>query len=223
MSKHRLVVGGSTRRSFLRTTLVGGAGLAVSQFARPAQLLASGSYSQSIGASSDDAQEATNGDVKIITPNLSLKDRTAQWVGLRFTNVPIPPATAIKTATLTLNLVIAPTVATQFIGIYGELPTSGNSATFVSATNNISSRPRTGNQTTWLIPNTTGLYSISTNNPGWSGAVDLWAIIQAIVNNNWMANNALSLIISNNSSALNAAVEAWDAGGMSPPKLDITW
>jgi hypothetical protein len=230
MSKH-FSPNRSTRRSFLRTTVIAGTGIVVAQFARPKQLLAGGSYGTSIAVSSDDAEEDRLNSVKLATPTLSLQDKVAVWVGLRFQNVDIPLGSTITSATLTLNLVTT-SVAQNTAFIYGELPTSGNSLTFSTSASNISARNKTSDCTAVIVPEATGLWSISTSFPG-SDAPDLKSIIQEIIDNTqvidgvptevWASGNALSLLITNNSSTQRAAVEAFDQNGMHPANLEITW
>jgi hypothetical protein len=217
----------STRRRFLRTTVIGATGLALVEFGMPRKAWA-GTYSSQISQSSDDATETPLGSMHLSFSTLNFKDTQSAWVGLRFQNVTVPTGSTIASATLTWDLAVAPRAATQEVQIHGELPGSGsngNSVTFAATANNISTRKRTTSYTAWNIPTMTGTYNISSNWSGDSGGSNLSAVIQEIINNSngWASGNALSIIVDTNLSTLDAEIEAWDGSHTNAAQLSVSY
>ncbi len=221
MSKH-FSTNRSTRRSFLRTTVIGGTGFVVAQFAWPKTLLA-GTYSGQIGQISDNAQETDLGAVQM--PNqLDISSIDNDFVGLRFTNINIAQGTTILSAVLTVDLTNAAGDANEEVQIHGELPTSGNSVTFTSTSDDISKCPRTTKYTAWNVPTTTGSYNISSNWSGDSGGTSLSSVIQDIINlSNWQSGNALSLIWDLNLEDRHAKIEGYGGSHSNAAQLSISF
>jgi hypothetical protein len=180
--------------------------------------------------SSDDAYETPVELVKVGTTTLSSQDKVAAFVGLRFQNVTIPPGSTITSATLILDLVTS-SDSKNLAFIQGELPPNCDSLTF-GGEGNISMRNKTADFVTATVPTTTGFWSITNSDAG-SGGPDLSGIIQEIIDytftqngveSSWASGNALSLIITSNSSSQRATFQAWDAAmGMNSATLRINW
>ena len=146
-----------------------------------------------VAASSDDAEEAVNGNVSRTSPDLELVldgSRGDQTVGMRFTGVTIPRGRAITNAYVQFEADRATTTATS-LTIQGQA--ADNPGTFTAATNNISSRPRTAQGVAWApVPPwpTAHVAGPDQRTPNIS------AVIQEIVNRSgWASGNALVIII----------------------------
>ncbi len=126
-------------------------------------------YSGQVSQSSDDAEELNpTGNVVLTDTTIKLKDKQNDYVGFRFENVTVPAGSTIASATLTWDLVTAPVGLGNSVAIHGEL--AANSATFQAAYRNISNRTITTDWTTWVVPNSTGTYDITTNASGYMGS-----------------------------------------------------
>jgi hypothetical protein len=148
-----------------------------------------------VSASADDAnQDATN--AVSITDLTVVTDAVDEHVGLRFTNVTIPPGSTINDARLTVRISGTTANDEPQHRLRGEL--SANAAAFTTGSNDIDARARTtaavdwdsadlgasGNDFQWGAP----------NGAPTSGA-NLSAIIQEIINQGgWASGNALVLI-----------------------------
>jgi hypothetical protein len=215
MSKH-FSTNRSTRRSFLRTTVIGATGLALVEFGAPKKAWA-GTYNGQVSQSHDNAQATSLGLTEY--PNqLSFYQKHILVVGLRFQTVNIPKSTTILSATVTWDLVVAASKTGQSVQIFGEKPVNGNSASFDPA-EDISQRPVTNADTVWPVPMTTGVYNITTD-----GTHPLSAVIQEIINlTNWQSGNALSLIVNVNDCDSACNIEGYDGSHMNAAKLSISY
>ncbi len=96
---------------------------------------------------SDDAEEASNGDVSLNSSDLELvEDSSSQTVGLRFQNVPVPPGAKIKNAFIQFQS-DEPSSAPAELQITAEA--NGDAETFNVQPDNLSSRPRTKAEVIW--------------------------------------------------------------------------
>lgn len=141
-------------------------------------------------ASSDDVEEmGVNGNMLMVSPDLELVDDKGktQTLGLRFTNVIIPPNAIIHNVYIEFT-VDEPDITPAEFTFTGLL--SDNAPTFNKNRYDITSRPTTSTSVTW------------SNIPPWSNAfdtvrsTDLSPIIQEIVNRTgWVSGNALAFIV----------------------------
>jgi hypothetical protein len=162
-----------------------------------------------IAANLDDAEEslepASLGTIDLNSSDLELHsdgppdDR--QWIGMRFTNVPIPQGAPITGAFVQFMVDESDTEVPTNVDILGEL--ASNSAQFTATAFDISSRAKTTSSVAW---NNIPLWS---NPPGDTGDCDancpagpdqrspnIASIIQEIVNQpSWTPGNALSILI----------------------------
>ncbi|MBM3135986.1 MAG: hypothetical protein FJZ89_12030, partial [Chloroflexi bacterium] len=140
-----------------------------------------------VSASTDDAREYANGDYNDSSDRVLLGDLNGfqDYVGFRFTNVPIPQGAIIDSATLTVVSYDNRSGNTQFM-LRGEA--NGNPPTF-SVANSPRARVPTTAGVTWPI------------NQGWTAnqaytSPDIAALVQEIVDRpDWGSGNALVLLV----------------------------
>ena len=167
-------------------------------------------YSSTISASTDDADQSA-GTVDLTGTTLNVNG-TGQYAGLRFTNVTIPNAATINTATLDLEFTTT-THDDPDIEIYAE--DTDDAATFAASSNNISSRTPTTATTTWTAT------SIGT---GVKTTPSIAAIIQEIINRpGWTSGNDIAIILHGLSSSSFVRLRTLNAGTGSPATLNIDY
>ncbi|MDB4285862.1 PKD domain-containing protein, partial [bacterium] len=145
-----------------------------------------------VNLDSDDAEENVNGtyvNVDGYALELGYDGTQPQLVGIRFTNIDVPPGVQVTSAYVQFTGDGPDNVAMN-LNIYGEA--IDNAITFVNINGNISSRPQTNATVAWS-PGPWGLSGESGPNQQTS---DISAIIQEIINRpGWQQNNALSILI----------------------------
>jgi hypothetical protein len=144
-------------------------------------------------------------------------------VGLRFTNITVPPGATITSAYIQF---VTDGSGPDNIGDPAIFTIDGqaadNPSTFTAAVNDITSRPRTtaGVQVTWSTANWTGT---NFNGP-LQRTADLTGIVQEIVDRvGWVSGNAMAFII--NSSAQHREAETFDGStnGIFAPVLVVNY
>lgn len=167
-------------------------------------------FSASVAASSDDAQETT-GTVTLTGTTLNANSAN-QTSGLRFLNVTIPPGSTITAATLTLNLINA-TYDDPDVTITAEANISP--ATFTTAASDISSRTDTTASVNWNA-NNIGL--------GQKPTPDLSTLVQEVINlSGWASGNAMAFFIKGNNVDSTLRWTAFDEGTDPPAELAVTY
>jgi hypothetical protein len=147
-----------------------------------------------IVVNADDASESASGTVKLGETSVYVGKNYK--LGLRFQAVPIPKGARVDSAILRLHAQGAPTNAIK-LRFVGEL--SGNSAPFVAAARNLSSRTRS----TAAVVATPGPWVYNEFN----ASPDLRAIVQEIVNHpQWQSGSSLTLFVEDAGSAANRTV-----------------
>ncbi|NNC42741.1 MAG: hypothetical protein HKO03_05840, partial [Acidimicrobiia bacterium] len=169
---------------------------------------------RSIGTSSDDAEESTSGSMKITSSDLELTEdgsRGEQQIGLRFTDIAIPPGTRIDEATLQFQADESTTIQTSLI-ISAE--DTDDALTFTGTNGNISSRPRTTAQIVWTPPTwTVGDAGVDQRSP------DLSAVVQELIDRpDWIEGNAVAFLIAGTGKRV---AESFD--GTQPPRLQVAF
>jgi hypothetical protein len=169
-----------------------------------------------VNASNNDAEQAPNGTVSLTSTDLELvTDGTAaQTVGLRFASVAIPQGRTIVAAWVQFQVDEATTAATN-LRVDGQA--ANTALVFTTATNNISSRPRTTNFVNWSPAAwpTVGAAGVAQRTPS------LVPIIQEIVNRpGWASGNALALIVTGTGSRV---AEAFDGLPAAAPLLHVEY
>jgi hypothetical protein len=150
-----------------------------------------------------------------------------QLIGLRFTNITIPAGATITSATLQFT----PRNPPNFEGapvhnnsgptnLVIQAQAATNPPTFSTATNNISSRPKTTASVNWNVPAwTAGPATADSTSP------NLSAVVQEVVNQSgWSSGNSIVFIISGDDNPENARA-AWSFNGNADlaPVLTITY
>jgi len=149
-------------------------------------------HSVRIASSSDDVEERDDGTVVLNSNDLELVFDAGgnQFVGLRFTDIPVPRDAAILEAYVQFK---ADAVNTGSTSLQISAEASDDAATFVQTLAGVSLRPTVGNAVTWN--------PVPWNHRGQAGpkqrTPDLGGLIQTIVSRpGWSAGNALALIVS---------------------------
>ncbi|MCK5921934.1 MAG: hypothetical protein KAG66_13400, partial [Methylococcales bacterium] len=173
------------------------------------------SLNERIISGSDDAEEMASGSVNTLSSDLELVvDKSNQTVGLRFSGLDIPQGAQIQKAYIQFE-VDETKSANGSLNIHGER--SSNAHTFTSNNHNISDRPTTSAQVTWVPPAWPNKHAqgIDQRTP------DITSIIQEIVNQPaWNRNHALAIIITG--SGIRTA-ESFDGKPTGAPLLHIEY
>jgi hypothetical protein len=148
---------------------------------------------QRISVGNDDAEEGKSGSVNLTNDDLELvydtKTTGNQVVGLRFNNTGIPQGATITNAYIQFTVDERSTAGCN-LKIEGE--TTGNSQAFTNAQYNVSQRPRTANNITWVPAGwkTVGASGTDQRTP------DVKNILQEIVNRaDYQSTGGLTFII----------------------------
>ncbi len=148
----------------------------------------------SILASSDDAKERASGQMKLTSTDLEMVTVNSgdQTIGLRYTDVTIPPGSTITYAYLQFTSEDSTGGATSLVIQAEDI---ADAPTFTTTNHNIGDRSKTTEQVDWnSIPAwTSGDAGIAQLRP------DLSSVIQEVIDNGWSSGNALALIISGGS------------------------
>jgi parallel beta helix pectate lyase-like protein/K319-like protein len=143
-----------------------------------------------IAAASDDAEEDVGGGISSNTSDIELVfSATNQTVGLRFTNVTVPPGATITSAYIQFE---ADETQSEVTNLTLKGQAADNAATFTTVSGNVSARPRTTAAASWSpVPWTlVGEAGVNQRTP------ELKTVIQEIVNRpGWASGNALAIII----------------------------
>jgi PKD repeat protein len=173
-----------------------------------------------IALGTDDAEESATGVFNYASADLELVyDTSNQWVGLRFTNVTVPPGAVVSRAYLQFEAKEIQSEATS-LTIRGQA--ADNPATFLMA-NAVSTRPRTTSAASWAPAPWAILNEAGAN----QRTVDLSPVIQEIVNRpGWLSGNAMVILINGTGhrtawafegKAASAPLLHIEAGSGSPP------
>jgi len=142
-----------------------------------------------VAASSDDAEEFADSSTHLTSSDLELiHDGSDQTVGMRWTNVTIPPGATITAAWIQFSAKESQNVATSLVL---RAQATDNAPTFATVDGNVSTRPRTLAATTWVpVPWNAGEVGPNQRTPDLSGAV------QEVVNRvGWLNGQALVIIV----------------------------
>lgn len=180
-----------------------------------------------VGASSDDAFQATDDTVNITFIALTV-DASTEHVGLRFTNVTIPSGAMISDARLTVKIVDSTSDEPKH-RLRGQL--AANPGTFTTTSNNIDSRARTTAQVDWNVADlgatTDSLWEWGSPNGSPTSGANLSSIIQEIINQGgWASGNAVVLIyeqIAPDDAARDLAIRTYDNAPGDAASLSITY
>ncbi len=142
-----------------------------------------------VNASSDDAEEQTsNGSMDLSSSDMELgaDGSTAQWVGMRFSNISIPQGATITSAYIEFEVDETDSGSTN-VTIWGE--DIDDAPTFTSSTFNITSRTTTTASVLWKEIAAWNTVNEKKQSPS------LITIIQEIVNRpGWISGNAMVLM-----------------------------
>ncbi len=201
------------RRDFLRTGIVGTAGLVAAQFAGPKELRAqTTTWSGQVGASTDDAWENTLGFV-YLTDQKDPICESATYGGFRFTDVLVPNRATITAASVSWYCENA---NPDFVnGCFVYMQASDDALTF-------------NNHKFSLGRTTTENYGIFSDGSttGWLSSTDISAAVQEVVNRQpvgtstgWVSGNAMAVltIAPAGTDGSPVTVRMWDFNNGGPP------
>ncbi len=163
---------------------------------------------RSVSASNDDAQE-TGGTMNLAASNLNASSAT-QGIGLRFTNITIPPGSTINSAYLTVNITSSsyddPNLTIRGSG-------EADTTTFTSTANDITNRWKTSASVSWSA---TGIGTGAKNSP------DLATLISEILAiPGWASGNDMNFYLQGNSGSA-FRIDSYD-NGSNAPQLTIQY
>ena len=143
-----------------------------------------------VAAGNDDAEERSNGSVKLTSSDLELVyDKSDQTVGMRFNTVEIPGGATIVNASIQFQVDETPSGTTS-LNIQAQA--ADNPPTFSTSNGDISSRTRTAAAVSWSPPAwpTKGVAGPDQRTPS------IAAVIQEVVDRpGWASGNSLVIII----------------------------
>lgn len=170
----------------------------------------------SLGASADDAEESAAGSVSLTSTDLELVNDPGtgagdQTVGLRFTDVPVPPGAIIREAYIQFTADESQSGPTR-LDISAEA--ADDATPFTTAARNLSSRPRTTLRVAWQPPAwTAGQSNLAQRTPNLAG------LVQEVVSRpGWASGNALVFLITGTG---HRTADAFDKSGGAPARLFI--
>ncbi|MFT7053594.1 MAG: hypothetical protein ACJAU1_001151 [Psychromonas sp.] len=169
-----------------------------------------------VSASTDDAEEAADGDIYINSSDLELVfDDGLQTVGIRFTNLTFPENAIISKAYIQFSVDETDFISDTLLNITAE--STANAAGFNNTDYNISRRSRTEASTSWAPQdwNTVGARGSDQRSP------DLSAIVQEIVSETpWNSGNAIAFILTGVGKRV---AEAYDGDSSGAPLLYVEY
>lgn len=172
----------------------------------------------SLGSSADDAEESAAGSVNLTSTDLELVNDPGtgagdQTVGLRFTDVPLPPGAIIREAYIQFTADESQTART-ILEITAEA--ADDAAPFTTAARNLSSRTRTTLRVPWEPPAwTAGQSNLAQRTPNLAG------LVQEVVSRpGWVSGNALVFLITGTG---HRTADSFDKSGGAPARLSITY
>ncbi|WP_324275665.1 hypothetical protein [Blastococcus brunescens] len=169
-----------------------------------------------VRASTDDAEQRSDGTVLDSSDLEMLNDKGRQQaVGLRFTQVAIPPGATVTRAYVQFTADESTSTPVP-LTIHGQA--ADNPGTFTRTPVDVSDRPRTTASAEW---------SPAAWSSGKRGTAqqtsDLTAVVQEIVSRpGWASGNALAVMITGTSSG-NREAESFDTGARKAPALHVEW
>jgi hypothetical protein len=169
-----------------------------------------------VASGSDDAEEASDGDMSLTSSDLELvtDGSTVQTVGVRFRNVGIPKGATITSAYLQYT-VDETSSGTTRLTLRGH--DVDNSSAFSSADHDLSSRATTAASVAWDPSSwsTVGSTGVAQQTP------DLAAIVQEIIDREgWASNNPLTFILTGTGSRV---AESYEGSAATAPLLHVEW
>jgi hypothetical protein len=171
---------------------------------------------RSVAASSDDAEETSSGAVSLTSSDLELVFDSSstgnQTVGMRFTNITLPPGATVTDAYVQFEV---DEVSTGSVSLTVQGEKSLNPSTFTTATRNISNRPRTSTSVPWSPASwpTTHVAGPDQRTPNISGVIE-----EIVGQAGWASGNAVSIIVTGGGKR---TAEAFD--GSRAPLLHIDY
>jgi hypothetical protein len=202
------------RRDFLRTGIIGSAGLVVAQLALPKELRAQTiTWSGQVQASSDDAEEEDDlGGIPNLTGTTVDPCHSATACGFRFNNVTIPNSATITAANVTFDVESSNGVLP---GCAVYMQAADDPLTFTTAKFNVSHRTTTTNYGTFSATST-----------GWTASTDISAAVQEVVDRQpvngvggWASGNSMVVLTWFGPAAGGGAVYTWDFNNGGPPNM----
>jgi len=167
-----------------------------------------------VSASYDDAEEEGNGDMVRTSSDLdfrSYSSDTTKHVGLRFRDMKIPQNAEVLEARLELHMRDDDEPGSVTMTIKAE--NVGDSDQFGSSDDDISDRSTTGS-ISWTVPDSEDGEIVE--------SPDISALIQDIVNRgDWVADNALSLILTYSSGSGHKELTTYDGDPINAPRLIV--
>jgi hypothetical protein len=170
---------------------------------------------RTVASSSDDAEESASGSVSLTSSDLELvvEGSTIQTVGVRFTDVQIPQAATIVSASIQFQVDEVSTGSGSSLTIRAQ--DADSPATFASTAFDVSSRPRTDAVATWNPPvwDTVGQAGPDQR------TTDLSALVREVIERpGWAPGNAMAFIFTGSGTR---TAEAFDGTG--PPTLVVEY
>ncbi|MGY1779696.1 PKD domain-containing protein [Geodermatophilus sp. SYSU D01036] len=168
-----------------------------------------------VAAGTDDAEERSS-TVSLTGTDLELvvDGTTTQTVGLRFAGLSVPPGATLTAAHVQFSVDEATTAPASLV-VAGQA--ADNAPTFAAVSKNVSSRPRTAAQVSWVPPSwpTAGARGAEQRTPS------LVPVLQEIVGRpGWASGNAVVLVVTG-SGTRNAS--ASERGAAKAPVLHVEW
>lgn len=178
---------------------------------------ASSISNQNVAASADDGQEVSGGTNTITGTTIGASlDSTAEWAGMRFTNITIPAGATITSASV--GVVPSGTGEDEpLVTVF--LEAADNCAAYTTGASNISGRSR-GTGVSWSSAD------LGANGSTYFSTPDLAAAVQAVVDRGgWASGNALCVHIQGGATGTrDLTIEAQDLGpNTNPPRLSVAW
>ena len=176
------------------------------------------SLTVAVASSTDDAEQSINGDVNLTSTDLELVNDDAsgagdQLVGMRFTDISIPPGAIVTNATIQFTADESQSDVTT-LDIFAEA--ANNAAAFTDSANNLGARTRVSLSVPWAPAAwTAGQSNATQRTPNLAGLVQ-----EVISRPGWVAGNSIVFLITGTG---HRTADAFDESGGFPARLTVNY
>lgn len=181
-------------------------------------LIAVPTFNGSVASAADDAEQSAAGVVTLNSTDLELVNDDAtssgnQTIGLRFTDLSIPPGAVIHSATIQFT---ADESQSESTSLNLTVEAADDAPAFTTAANNLGARARISLNVPWQP----GAWTVGQSTPTQS-TPNLAGLVQEVITRpGWRAGNSIVFLISG---VGHRTADAFDKSGGSPPRLNVSY
>ncbi|OGJ65976.1 hypothetical protein A3F36_03135 [Candidatus Peribacteria bacterium RIFCSPHIGHO2_12_FULL_55_11] len=175
-----------------------------------------------VSASTDDAEEEVASDDPVYVQSTDLEmvqdydpSRGNQLIGMRFQNIAVPVGAIISSASIQFTVTLTDGNGNEATDLTFVGQNSDDAATFTTAANNISTRPRTSATVTWSSVPTWTVHGQTKDTP------DIAPILQEIIDRSgWASGNDIVIMVEGTG---RRPADSYNEGAGTAPLLSLTY